>query len=1514
MTQKKWRKILGLILAGAMTIQTPAAAFASDVEFTDAEYVDVDGEAADAETENADVYDVEAEDMEESSEESELAEADLFTDGQEGTQEYVEENVSEEVETSDVLDAADEEAKAAAAKYIQDTFITGTTKIITNGLDGVVKSADGLSYTLGLTYTSSSGNVSNLSSFSMYYVNTEAYKSGWYMDKNCEWVTNYANKKPRNPRNLAIKRPTADQGDQSFTMTLRIFSADTSDGVINGENAADSALASQDFTITIAAAEREYYMTVGVQDAAGTAIEGATVTLKDGNTPINPQTSGDHEGKYSVVKGKEYTLTVTKDGYAEYSNTFTFEGGDASDVTKTVTLQPIVYNKVSFNVKDKSGAAIENPTIVVRKGTSTWGKTVSRAEDGTYQLEQGQQYNYTVSADGYTSDTWYFVPKKDTEIAVVLAKDISQYKVAFKAMDGDKEVSGAAFTVTYEEIDYWSDETETVTVTPNTDGTYTLEKGEKYTCTVKAEGYKDATEVYTPSGENEAITRQIKLKKAGTEVSEADQAKVDAIKAKFNGETLRPTYKKYKNINELVLDKIKTYEGLDTEGVTVSVSYSEDESFVAADGTIHYNTEKLNTSGNYVKNLDLMFTFEAGNAAATADARATIGWDQDYYNSMMQAEADSLTWDDIKGENTDASDVETDLELPGRVVSNARLAWSTITWESSRPRVLNIEQSGYYNYKGTVNPLKEDTEVTLTATFKANDVGLNSYVESVDDFAAYTKTFTVTVKGSGVAPSEEELQAILDKYYTTDRITDFVTKETADLANCQGDLQLPRYTRITDSDNTLVFENKEITVTSENPAITISGYRAVVDPFYSTTDTTGDLVVTFTREGVSVTKRISVTVKPISEEKLDAELAMMEQAKLHYFDGINDGLYTDKDSVTGNLHAFKEMTLNEDGNPVWVYKSDEATGTGITPDDFPGYDSMSMIGYRTFKSSDNAVVTHENLLVTQQDTDTEVTISSVLSSERYGKFAESHPENEKLQKLYKQPVSVTITVVGTKAPKEGLQGLIDSTQELLDAMAEGDKPGEYPAGTKDTLKKALEDAAAVCENEASADTDLRNAIRELKKAVEAAKEAQNVVTANVTVRINQNAGQPAQLQTLTVTAKDAAAYGYEKPEDMTDQVTVADALYTLHKAMYGDDFAANPKNYLVIGSGKISKIFGIETYAIGYKVNNKTPMTADGVYTDADTSVLNSGDELEIFLYADTSNWSDMYLYFENVPKQVEAGQEFSVTVMSNGWTGAAKEKDCKVVLKNTETGETVEAISDAEGKVTLKADKAGKYQLYITETPYTYAVVPMAEIEVKAAEPTSTPTPTPTVAPTKTTTATTQVLLAKAQAKSTSVTVSWNNIKGATKYRIYGTKCGSGYKLLKTVSSKTTKWTQKKLKKGTSYKYYVAAYDKNGRIVKSDTIHTNTTGGKYGNVKAIKVNKTKVTLKAGKKLTLKTSLITTGKKLHGHVNSARFVSSNKAVATVSKAGKITAVKKGTCYVYCYAQNGVYKKVKVTVK
>ena len=124
-------------------------------------------------------------------------------------------------------------------------------------------------------------------------------------------------------------------------------------------------------------------------------------------------------------------------------------------------------------------------------------------------------------------------------------------------------------------------------------------------------------------------------------------------------------------------------------------------------------------------------------------------------------------------------------------------------------------------------------------------------------------------------------------------------------------------------------------------------------------------------------------------------------------------------------------------------------------------------------------------------------------------------------------------------------------------------------------------------------------------------------------------------------------------------------------------------------------------------------------------------------------------------------------------------------------------------------------------------------------------------------------------------------------------------------------------MKKGTYYKYIIAAYKLvNGekRITDiSKSAHAVTKGGKYGNPTKVTYKKSTVSLKKGKTLTLKPKM-KTSKKVKIHIAKFRYESTNTKIATVSKKGKIKAKKKGTCYVYIYAQNGYYKKIKVKVK
>lgn len=1505
-----FKRLTAISMAAMMTLtMMPSYAFASDSAFSDGQKTWEEVSAEDAFS-DGDVIADEPEEILEDSDDFQLAEPDAAYDEA-------------------------EDANTAAAEYLKANYID-KNKIITNGSNGVEKSSDGLSYKVGLkTSPTATSNITSIR------LKTEgessSYKSGWYINsKYVDWGT----KKPSAPKSLGIDRPTADEGDQSFTATLRLFTKDTSTDVIDDATQAEAAaLASQDFTITLAAAEREYFLSVKVQNPAQEEITDATVQLE----VVSPYENikKEQDGTYKVKKGQSYKLTVEKDGYNKYTNNITVSGNDVNE-TITVTLVPIVNHKITFKIVDKdTGEVIPGAKAQVKLG---YYDTIKANEDGSYTLVEGKEYKWSVeNVENYkNSIDNVFTVTKDEEILIQLTKEISTYKVTFKPTYLGQAVDNATVKVTHEEEDDY-DEYETYTVEDKpANGVYSLRKGVEYTYTVKAEGYKDATGTYTPSGNQVEIAYPVAMQK-DVVIDPADQAKVNAAVAQFNKElgNLRPSYDKYKNINAFVEATLASYT-INTAGIKVAVKSSDNTDVIGVDGVIHYIASQKPASNNINSvSLDVVFTFELNGAQADTDStRVTVGWDRDHFSRKMAEEKDSLTWDMIKGNNTSQTEVESDLFLPQMMTDGAFYAWSQITWTSSDPTVISVEDATSIKLtdpvKGVIHAPAKDTEVTLTATFNANDIILNGYCgEKVEGaFTSCTKDFTVTVKGTNIAPpTEEELLAILNKYYTADQFTDFINKnEVVDLNNCQADFSLPRYTRIKDENDHLVFNNGEITVTSENEAVTVNGYRTYVDGFY-TKNMTGDLVVTFTRENVTAVKRFPVTVKPLDASVLADELAMMEQAKLHYFDGINDGRYADKDSITGNLHPFQEMVLDENGNPKWIYSFTDRTGKGIIADDF--FDDpwiMEGAGYNRFRSTNQRYINHDTLNVYPGETDTEITISSLLSSERYGVFAKKHPDNEALQKLYRQPVSVTVTVVGTKSAAEGLADLIQSTQEILDAMAEGQEPGQYPAGTKAKLQQALDVAKAAQVKENVTEEELRQAIRELKAAAAEAQDAQNVVTAAITVRLNQTPNQPGQLLSMTVAADTARFYGYEKPEEMKNKVAVVDVLYAIHKELYGADFENDPGRYLAVdNTGKINTIFKAQNPNVSYLINDKYPMDASGNMTAAHNSVVNTGDQFSIFVYADTTGWTDKYLFFQDVPSSVEAGKEFAVTLKTYGYDSNWNTVELLVAgstltLENKATGEKTQAVTDENGSAVIKAEKAGSYRLYVSNAPYTYYAVAMKDIEVKAAEvpatpteapkPTVTPAPNPTEAPqpTKAPAKRGQVLVARAKAAKTSVALSWTKVNGAENYKIYGAKNNGKVKLLKTVSGTTRSWTQKKLKKGTTYKYYVAAFDSYGRITKSAVIYTNTTGGKKADIKKVTVNKKAFTLKKGKTATIKAKAIASKGKFKKYTSNIRYVSTNTSVATVSKKGVIKAKAKGKCYVYCYAQNGLYKKVKVTVK
>jgi uncharacterized protein YjdB len=111
--------------------------------------------------------------------------------------------------------------------------------------------------------------------------------------------------------------------------------------------------------------------------------------------------------------------------------------------------------------------------------------------------------------------------------------------------------------------------------------------------------------------------------------------------------------------------------------------------------------------------------------------------------------------------------------------------------------------------------------------------------------------------------------------------------------------------------------------------------------------------------------------------------------------------------------------------------------------------------------------------------------------------------------------------------------------------------------------------------------------------------------------------------------------------------------------------------------------------------------------------------------------------------------------------------------------------------------------------------------------------------------------------------------------------------------------------------KYYVKALDRNDKVLaKSKMIYV----ASNGNPTDIKLSRTNITVKAGKTVYVKGTMVMDPLRVKVY-RQIRYESSNPEIAKVNeKTGEITGKKKGECYVYVYAQNGLYKKVDVKVK
>lgn len=378
-----------------------------------------------------------------------------------------------------------------------------------------------------------------------------------------------------------------------------------------------------------------------------------------------------------------------------------------------------------------------------------------------------------------------------------------------------------------------------------------------------------------------------------------------------------------------------------------------------------------------------------------------VAWDEARVQQMLDDAAEQVAIGYAAGDS--AESVTSNLTLPYRAGSKSKFE---VSWKSSDGDAIWPSGYGLSDYTGKVTRASSDRAVTLTATV--------SFVKGGPSDVEGTHDFTVTVKGDPekVAADKKALQEKVDAAFIYNNIKYSGTDAVANKDGLTDDLQMPRT-------STLGVDGKyyKVEYSASTDDVTFNGYKGTVfRPEAGKSAVSTKLTCTVTDKNnaeVTATKTLDFTVAPQDQADLDNELKLMEAAKAGYAEAILDG--QDAAGVTANMHAFQKAYLDADGKLAWSYDkaSTDAAGSGIVPVELEGYDDMSGQQWRLFKSSDTGVVSAENLLVTQPEYNTKVTITSRLSSEKYARYAKRYPDNATYAKLANQDVSATVTVLGT---------------------------------------------------------------------------------------------------------------------------------------------------------------------------------------------------------------------------------------------------------------------------------------------------------------------------------------------------------------------------------------------------------------------------------------------------------------------------------------------------------------------
>lgn len=475
--------------------------------------------------------------------------------------------------------------------------------------------------------------------------------------------------------------------------------------------------------------------------------------------------------------------------------------------------------------------------------------------------------------------------------------------------------------------------------------------------------------------------------------------------------------------------------------------------YITANGDVKFFDGAVQLKEAYYAGLEFKVAY--GGAEKTITTRAIVGRSFDDVQEQLTEASKTLTWEMIRGENTNEAETDTTgawdrHAVVGGITSNLTLPYSIsgrydmqVQWavvdvaEDSNCLYISSDKdsaSGVGNIVRPVRPAegelpedagKETLIARVTYTDFDDDPYIKEHITGQNGVEVYADVFfDITVAPFDIDATNEMQTALTDNYQSL--LVDFVDKTTKpDLSKVDADLQMPRPYLLQQEGIMTDSYNQKVTMVSLTPDVLgFNGYHAMVyRPLPGEEAAEARYVVTITTRSsgqLLARQEFSFTIQPFAQKELDGAAAFMTEARTEnaYWNGIKNE-NTDKTKVTSDLYPFAEICKNKDGTLEYVRGTVNMTFDGIEADDIPGW--LDTEKYRCFRSSRPSVIENELLRVHQPEYNTTVTLDSVLTYTKYAQYwekfglngTEETKEKYKLfEQFYKQPVSVDLRVTG----------------------------------------------------------------------------------------------------------------------------------------------------------------------------------------------------------------------------------------------------------------------------------------------------------------------------------------------------------------------------------------------------------------------------------------------------------------------------------------------------------------------